>query len=371
MKKSISTLILLLAGAFFYYPSAFAQGSFESLLGSDISSIEVPEAAAARADEPAVSVSSGTRGIFTYSEQGEDRRRVKRLVAADLLPQFADTSNRDQGSVGSCHAFGGMAVLEAAYFRAHGTKVSLSEADIFIRRTVMSKDWYRDFCAGGSCKVSEGNDTLGDLTYAKEHGVATSVQYDRFLERYTRHRKAEQLTLEGIAKQQSEMSWLERVFYNPRTHWAELQESDSSRRITQMFLAGRDPRIEAERAEIKGKIKDFRIENASFRYLGSSVNSMTRAARLAAGAGQKRLILAELAAGRPVTVSMSLSNLPGWGQTDTSQHANHAFLIIGFSEAAGVLAFQTRNSWGGVNPGVSEDELCRIYGIITVKVPGE
>ena len=76
----------------------------------------------------------------------------------DLLPQFADLSNRDQCDVGSCHTFGSVAVLEAAWFRKHKTRVRFSEADLFLQRTVLTGDVYRQFCRDGKCELSEGNE---------------------------------------------------------------------------------------------------------------------------------------------------------------------------------------------------------------------
>ncbi|MDO8803447.1 MAG: C1 family peptidase [Elusimicrobiota bacterium] len=370
--KNLSILFLLAGALFCYSPASFAQGTaLDEALTKGISAVAVPEPSAAPA-APSVSESATRLGIFKYLEAGEGRSRSRTLVGASLLTQFADPSTRGQANVGSCHAFGSVAVLEAAYFRAHGSKVQLSEADIFIRRTVLSKDWYRDFCSGGACKVSEGNDVLGDLEYAKANGVATSVGYDRFLERYRKFRAAEQRTLEGIDAEEKRMGWLQRMLYDPKAHWAQLQEGESSKRISQMLLLGQDPRIDTERATIKEKLKDFVIEQKTFPYLGSDVHALSAADRLEKGEAQRSFILRELSAGRPVALSMSLSNLAGWGQTDTSEHANHAFMIIGFSRGADSRpVFHTRNSWAGVNPDIKEDELCRIFSAITVKVPGE
>lgn len=349
--------------------------SFENISMSDFRSpsaapAPVPSVAAPQA--PKSEPVKNSYGVFTYQDMGEGTRGARKLTGVDLLPQFADSSTRDQGNVGSCHAFGSMAVMEAAYYRANGKPIKLSEADIFMRKTVTNGDVYRGFAAGGGAKLSEGNDTAADLKYAQKNGVASSMEYEKFLERYQRYRDAEQRTLSGIAKEEKKMDPLTRMLYNPRKHWAQLQKGDTSKKLIQRFLTGGDPAMDEERTKMKEKMKDFKIETKAFKYLGSDVNKMTSEERGKSGEGQKKLLMDELSSGRPVTVSMSLSGLKAWGQTDTSQHANHAFMIVGFKSGAdGQTVFKTRNSWGGHNPDIKENELCRIYGVSSVKIPGE
>lgn len=294
----------------------------------------------------------------------------------DLLPQLTGASNRDQCSVGSCHAFSSIAVLEAAYNRKHGEKIRFSEADIFMRRTVLSKALYDEFCATGKCKLTEGNDVIGDIRYAIENGVASDLEYRDFLDRYLKYRAAEVKTLEGIEKRYQEMGWLEKLFYDPRAHWAELQNAPQSKKILESFLRGNDPKVEAQRADSAAKLKGFVALEKSFAYLGDKAGKTSKADCKKAGVPQGDLILKELHAvpkGRPVSISMSLSGLPSWGQTDVTQHANHAIAIVGYRMEEGKGAvFKTRNSWGAnENHDVQEDELCRIYRIVTVLTPEE
>lgn len=286
------------------------------------------------------------------------------------LPQFADPSDRNQCQVGSCHAFSSIAVLEAAYQRAYGAKIRFSEADIFIRRTVLSGDIYRGFCADGNCTLTEGNDVFGDIDYAINHGVATSIQYQTFYDRYKRFREAEQKTLEGIEARRKRMSWLDLLFYDPRTHWAELQKE--SGKITEMFLAGRDPKIDAERADTKGKLGKMSVKEKKFPYLGDETSKKKPEECRAGGAAQGRIISGELDSGRPVAISMTLKGLAAWGTAGSTDHANHAFTIVGYrAEEGKPLVLKTRNSWAGTNPDVQEDELCRVFSVITVLAPGE
>lgn len=287
----------------------------------------------------------------------------------DLKAQFADPSNRDQCNVGSCHAFSSIAVLEAAYFRQYGERVHLSEADIFLQRTVLSGDVYSDFCAEGKCKLSEGNDVPGDVGFAIEHGVASSLQYDSFLERYRRYRSAEQKTMEGLQKTYEQESWLEKLLYDPRKHWRELQAEPRAKRILEMYLKGSDAQLAQERADNKAKLAGFKVQVKEFKYLGNAANKLKAQECKAKGVEQKKAFVEQLKASQPLSVSMSLSGLKAWGQTDTSEHANHAFTVIGYEAAPGGVVLKTRNSWGGDNPDVREDELCRVYKLVAVRAP--
>lgn len=286
------------------------------------------------------------------------------------LPQFADPSDRSQCQVGSCHAFSSIAVLEAAYKRAYGVHIRFSEADIFIRRTVLSGDVYRSFCAEGKCELSEGNDVYGDIDYALKNGVATSIQYTEFYDRYKKYRAAEEKTLEGIEAGRKKMSWLELLFYDPRTHWAELQKESS--KITEAFLRGRDGKIDQERADAKGKLGKMALKEKRFKYLGDDGPKKKKEECRSEGADQGRTITGELDSGRPTAISMTLKGIAAWGTAGSTDHANHAFTIVGYKAEEGKpVVYRTRNSWGGDNPDVQEDELCRVYSVITVLVPGE
>lgn len=290
----------------------------------------------------------------------------------DLKAQFSDPAGRNQCDIGSCHAFGTVAVLEAAYFRKHREYKRLSEADIFIRRTVLSKDLYQDFCAESKCSLTEGNDVLGDVRFAINEGVAMDIDYAGFVERYRKYRAAEEKTLENLLESHKKEPWYVRLLYDPRKHWAELQSRPTAKRVTEMFLAGRDPKIDADRAAVKEKLNGFRPVPKTFEYLGTKAGKLSKENCRKKGLLQKAAIKGELDDDRPVTISMSLSGLPAWGQTDTTMHANHAFAVTGYTEPAGKpLTFQTRNSWGGSNPDVLEDQLCRVYSVVTVLIPGE
>ncbi len=300
----------------------------------------------------------------------------KGVKEVDLLPQLTGASNRNQCSVGSCHAFSSIAVLEAAYNRKYGEKIRFAEADVFMRRTVMSKDLYNEFCATGKCKLSEGNDVIGDINYAIANGVASDLEYRDFLDRYLKYRAAEVKTLEGIEKRYQEMSWLEKLFYDPRAHWAELQDAPLSKNILERFLRGNDPKVAEQRASSAAKLKGFVALEKSFAYLGDKAAKTSKEDCKKAGIPQGELILKELHAapkGRPISISMSLSGLPAWGQTDVTAHANHAIAIVGYRMEEGKGAvFKTRNSWGAAeNHDIQETELCRIYRIVTVLTPEE
>ncbi|MBI3550905.1 MAG: hypothetical protein HY077_00180 [Elusimicrobia bacterium] len=288
----------------------------------------------------------------------------------DTMTQFPDPAERRQCGVGACHAFSSISILEAAYFRAHGERVTLSEADVFVRRTVLSKRLYDEFCATGKCELSEGNDVAGDIQFALDNGVATSLNYKDFSERYLRYRKAEQATLAGLEREYQKMSWLEKLLYDPRAHWAELQQQPRAKRILSDLLTGRDPKLDAERAQIKKKLAGFKLKSQSFDYLGEKAKRTSPADCAKNASKQKAAIIGELKAQRPVSVSMSLVGLKEWRSEKDKDDANHAFTIVAYrDEPKEGLRFETRNSWGGDNPEVPETKLCRIYSVVTVRTP--
>lgn len=311
---------------------------------------------------------------------GAARAGARRAAAAqaaeaargiDLREQFAGPADRDQGAIGSCHVFSSIGALEAAYFRAYGRKVRFSEEDLFLRRQVLSGNVYEDFCRSGKCELSEGGHPSQDIQYAIDHGVLTGGSYAAFAERYVRYRAAEQKTLEGLQRMRDEQGWLERLLYDPREHWRELQTHGPAKRIIADYLEGRERASSTEREKTRKELAGFRVRVKWFSAGGNDEVKKTAAKCGADGAAQRAAMLGELHAGRPVVLSMNLIGLKAWGQTENSRDAYHAFMITGVQHAGGKRVFKSRNSWGGDNPDVSEDELCRVYGVTTVLAPGE
>ena len=289
----------------------------------------------------------------------------------DLGEQFADPAARNQEAVGSCHIFSSIGTLEAAYFRRHGKHVRFSEEDLFLRRQVLSGAVYDGFCAGGKCELSEGGHPSQDIQYALDNGVLTGGSYAAFVTRYVKYRAAEQKTMEGLQKMRDQQGWLEKLLYDPRAHWRELQTQSGAAKLISDYLGGRDPGAAAERARIKGELSGMRVAVKWYDAGGNDEVKKSAAQCRGDSAAQRVMLLSELRLGRPVAVSMNLIGLTAWGQTEKSRDAYHAFMIVGVKTAGGKRVFASRNSWGGDNPDVSEDALCRVYGITTVLNPGE
>lgn len=119
----------------------------------------------------------------------------------DLSGQFP-TGSRDQADVGSCHAFASIGLLEAAYYRKHGEHAVFSDADLFLRNTVLNGNIYsgnvadQGYTWNGKPELKEGGSpstvlAVGDMEFAIRNGVATTPQYSAFLERYRMFRDAE------------------------------------------------------------------------------------------------------------------------------------------------------------------------------------
>lgn len=286
----------------------------------------------------------------------------------DLSGQFP-TGSRDQGDVGSCHAFASIGLLEAAYFRKHGEHVVLSDADLFLRNTVLNGNIYsgniadRGYTWSGKPEFKEGGSpstllAIGDMEFAIKNGVATTPQYSAFLERYRQYRAAEQRTLADIERQRQRDPWYVKLLYNPRTHWARLQKDPTNQRILQNYLMGNDATLDAQRSEVREKLKGLSVVKNLYVALPSSVNKPP-ADCAAAGAGRTASVLAELAAGRPVGVSYF---------TDANW-ASHVIIITGYKpDGKGSVVFKTRNSWGaGGNADMHPHDMCKVHGLFSVR----
>ncbi|TBR18076.1 hypothetical protein EPO15_15585 [bacterium] len=286
----------------------------------------------------------------------------------DLSGQFP-TGSRDQGDVGSCHAFASIGLLEAAYFRKYGEHAVFSDADLFLRNTVLNGNVYsgniadRGYTWNGKPEFKEGGSpstvlAVGDMEFAIKNGVATAPQYGEFLERYRRYREAEQRTLADIERQRRRDPWYVKLLYNPRTHWARLQKSPTNQRILQNYLMGNDPTLDEQRAATREKLKGFSVVKSLHVTLPSSVNkSPANCAK--DGAGRTASVLAELRAGRPVGISYFTD--ANWG--------SHVIIITGVrADDKSGLVFKTRNSWGASgNADMSPSDMCKVHGLFSVR----
>ena len=286
----------------------------------------------------------------------------------DLSGQFP-TGSRDQADVGSCHAFASIGLLEAAYHRKYGEHAVFSDADLFLRNTVLNGNIYsgnvadQGYTWNGKPELKEGGSpstvlAVGDMEFAIKNGVATTPQYSAFLERYRMFRDAEQRTLADIERQHRQNSWLVRLLYNPRTHWARMQKSPTNQKILQNFLMGNDATLDEQRAAVREKLKGFSVVKNLYVTLPSSVNKAP-ADCASAGAGRTAAVLSELRAGRPVGVSYFTN--ANW--------ASHVIIITGTAaDGKGGFVFKTRNSWGaGGNADMHPHDMCKVHGLFSVR----
>ena len=245
----------------------------------------------------------------------------------DHSNQFSGPS-RNQGAVGACHSFTAVAILEAAYFRRYGERLQLSEADLFLRQNVLGRTGYSGFLRNGDPMLEEGNWIDDDIQFAIDHGVATSLQYEAFVQRYSSYRDAESKDLRGIERQHQQNPWYVRMLYNPRKHWVKMQEDPVAQRILQNFLTGNDQALEAQREEVRSKLKGFRLSTKKYGPFNPK-DCRQRNAKIVED------IVRELKAGRPVAIDY---------QTRDGPHASvvHGYRVTG----NGSVILQTRNSWG-------------------------
>jgi hypothetical protein len=315
--------------------------------------------------------------------RGRPVQNRKRDRGVSLFSQFPD-AGRNQHDAGSCHTFAAIGLLEAAYFRQYGQTVRLSDADLFLNRTVLNSEFYGDLKRSDSpekIEVDDGGYIPADTQFALDHGVATDLQYEDFLTRYLAYSQNVQNDMRFVKRLAAEGSavpdWMAKLVYkltgNPEDKYIDSQMAPEAQKTLQSYMQGviRDSQLASQRVESQKRLAGFKLLTVDFDYLGDTVNHSLAAADCATlGIRQGQDILVELRAGRPVGVAMTLKGLDSWGQRGATTDANHAFIIAGYAPAAdGKLVFKTRNSWGGDNPDVLESDLCRIYQLSSLRAP--
>ncbi len=285
-----------------------------------------------------------------------------------LLKQFPDGARRNQCDVNDCHDFSSISLLEAAYYRQYGRHVKLSEADLFIRKTLLSGEAYDEFCSNGKCELEEAGFPDQDLEFAIRRGVAADVDYHRFLVRYRSFREAEIKQMKQIKAQEQRSGLLLAALSAPRRNWAAVRQRPQVQRRILDWLEGRDPEIARTREQVRRRLQGFRVLTKAFD-VSANATLLSGAECRARSAAQAQAVLAELDADRPVAVSMDLGGLKDWGEPPRTRNRYHAFTIVGERRGRSGIAFLTRNSWGGDNPDVILEQLCRVEQVATVRAP--
>ena len=313
-----------------------------------------------------IHVSQLDRASAPAAVKGHPVWSVRTPDSLDLSMQFVDPdSTREQGSIGNCHIFASIAVLEAAYFREYGTPIRFSEADLFLRHQILIDPVAEQLCKTGYCRIQEAYifDVAGDIKDALANGVASSFDYSSFEKIY----KSRDPSEEGISLKDLKVSFHPDHREEPTVlHALEVKDALLHR------FAGSDETIDildAERAAAKAKFKGFKLFYRVFPIAGPLVFPRNDAERMECGRNQKRVILQELEAERPVAVGMYMNGAPYWPEGTTGGHSS---AIVGYeTDLNGRLVFKTRDSWGHDHPDLPEDQLYRIMEIASVRAPAD
>jgi hypothetical protein len=293
----------------------------------------------------------------------------------DLSYQFQDPADRNQGQIGSCHVFSSVSILEAAYYRKYHQKIKFSEADLFLRKVILSDDIYAPFVYSKQCTLQEGGNAHLDSQFVIKYGVATSLSYEKLEKLYIWYRNAEEKTMSSINSYADETDLSAdagKKKIDLREFWADLQTKPAMKEQLMKFFGAGDKVLKKERETIKKQLAGFKAVEWSNPDYAPEVVRYDKAKCAAEGIPVKRILLAELEEKRPVSVSVDMAGLEEWGQTDTSRDSKHAFTIIGYKlSPTGEYRFVSRNSWGGINPDLSESALCRVRATRGVYTPEE
>jgi hypothetical protein len=351
--------------------------------------------------------------------------RAQESPKVDLSFQFPDAAGRSQKEIYNCHDFASVALLEAALFRRHGKidgeKLRLSEGDLFVGQTVANAeyfnhvkdnlDWSPQGTQDDAFHVAEGDSLTADLNFALAHGVApaSAASWETIKQRYAEYRKqqlslvewqvkATRPTLETAARIDEQVGKdLESLGADIKNGYsdalsslrqAQLQRvqsqagaaewkagasfdqwlsraSGKNTKEAKHLLLGDDPKIDQQRARVRELLSGFSIKEKLYAELDRPQRD--NAAQCGqAGQGRKERLLTLLRAGLPVGVGMDIGGLIEWFVLDPKP-APHAFVVTGFKTApSGKVIFTSRNSKGGFNPDVREDQLCRVHTLIAV-----
>ena len=298
----------------------------------------------------------------------------------DLSGQFPDPACRDQKDVGSCHAFGAVALLEAAIYRKHeepgGSRVRLSEADLFVGNTVRKENFSQGLVAtyfrgypddAFVDSFRQANYPVGDLKFGIDRGVALAEAepYEVFLRKYRPFRKEKRRATAKVLRRCKDMlkastAWLRTATgfaddSDPRwSRFAEDCEAEGFRMeneadaIMREFLARQteeidntaedrllnaDAAAQAGRAWTKDLMAGFTVKKKDFVSYFKDLYDKPGCAKQ--GADRLANLYSLFKQGIPVGVSMDLGGLRAWGKRPPARGephriARHAFLVTGF-----------------------------------------
>jgi hypothetical protein len=332
----------------------------------------------------------------------------------DLTPQFQKRPS-DQGSVGSCHDFAAVALVEAAMRRAgRAGRLDLSEADLFIHDTLLNAAYLDGFVRNGRIESQEGTLLAKDLPYILSHGIATesTLPYAAFLFLYLQAvgpsqrrdiQTAANLTTLWSSIDFGRATWEGAPLDTEQTRRLVAAETANfgTQTLLRNLLRRHFPAADADRERIRAHLQGFSLVpftgDSSSQYTADrlrrffpgkyltasgSYHSYQIPGRDCAQLGLERSLFLrhQLDLGRPVAVSFEVGGLPGWDAAGAAQtastgvsHASHSIIIQGYTNESGSYLFTTRNSWGSdaADYPIHAEGLCHIFELFSVRAPGE
>lgn len=255
---------------------------------------------------------------------------------ADLSSHFADGPRR-QGHVNSCHSFVAVALVESAYFRRYGRTIRLSDADLFVRGR-----------AKGLLRGRETGLVRPDVRLALDGGVLPGDYYAEFVSRWPAFKKKAL-----------------KFFHSP------------DRVVRELLPESATPEADAAREKVRAELEGFALGGESFfKFAGAVARASAKKGPVRCDTERVAKILErKLAAGIPVGVGL----LSGWAKTeewrrDSDDKGAHYFAVTGYERNAAGVVFKTRNTWSaerGGSPDLSGDDLCEVFAMTWVTIPGE
>ncbi len=317
----------------------------------------------------------------------------------NLQGQFVPGKPHDQGSIGSCHDFAAVALVEAAYYRRYKVHLPLSEADMFAQGQIASGKIYNQASvyqgAGGGlqCALGEGGWEDQDVAFILRHGILplTNMSCYPYAKMAACYEKQVQQPVQDSMKVGAVTGFLQVSDQGNLVQKAKGKKARERMKILAAQLEGAAPDADQRRLAVKQSLKGFK-QVTRYYYKGVKRNgfdqrfydqlrAMTPAQCEAAGAEQGRYIVSELNQGRPVMVGFALRDVKAWVGVDPSPESpakdtyGHAFLLTGYASKDGHPVFHTYNSWSDgkkqINPPVLANQLCRVMQVDSLLTPEE
>ena len=289
----------------------------------------------------------------------------------NLSSLFPGPPIRNQNNIQNCSIFSATALYEAELKINYNITLPLSEADAFVQSRMAHTlhflgPTFRQHWDESDPKnyIDETNSIYSDLLNLQQTGMVPQfyVPYQEFCNNF------DGVTENVINQVQTVFSNCQMDNSNPESSISEFQKA---KELIRTFFSNTNfehllyPSVTFDLTSTRNLLKNT---FASFIPIKEVFSSPAESDQLRSDHSKCQelsstifnQISSILCMGHPVAVMMNISHYP---RLNKANHDNlyHALVITGLQKnEEGKYMFQTRNSWGGFNPSIPTEDLCRI-----------